>query len=75
MENFDYVMRHNVRPFKMNDHNGWPRSMFEKNEFSSKIPHSATWWILVSPSGTITNHCNLLACIFSTFKIIALKLP
>ncbi len=37
--------------------------------------HNATWWILVSPSGTITSHWNLRAWIFSTFKIIVLKLP
>jgi hypothetical protein len=37
--------------------------------------HNATWWILVSSSGTITSHWNLRAWIFSTFKIIILKLP
>ncbi len=30
MANFDYTMCHNVRPFKMNVHNGCPRSRFEK---------------------------------------------
>jgi hypothetical protein len=41
---------------------------------SLNFVHSATWWILVSPSGTITSHWNLMACIFSTFKVIVLKL-
>jgi hypothetical protein len=39
-------------------------------KFSPKIPHCATWWILVLPSGTMTNHWNLMAWIFSTFTII-----
>jgi hypothetical protein len=37
---------------------------------SQKIPHSVTWWILVLPNGTITNHWNLMAWIFLAFKII-----
>jgi hypothetical protein len=37
--------------------------------------HNATWWILVLPNGTITSHWNLRAWIFSTLKIIVLKLP
>jgi hypothetical protein len=36
-------------------------------EFSFKKIHNATW-ILVSSSGTITSHWNLMAWNFSTFK-------
>jgi hypothetical protein len=42
-------------------------------EFSPKNFLSVTRCILVSPSGTITSHCNLMAWIFSTFKIIVLN--
>jgi hypothetical protein len=28
---------------------------------SPKIPHGAMWWIVVSPSGTITSHWNSMA--------------
>jgi hypothetical protein len=44
-------------------------------EFSPKISHNATWWILVSLNDTITSHWNLMAWIFSAFKIIVLNLP
>ncbi len=34
MLDFDYATCHNLGPFKMNVHNGWPRSMFK---FKKKI--------------------------------------
>jgi hypothetical protein len=39
-------------------------------EFSPKFFHNATWWIFILPSGTIISDWNLMAWIFSTFKII-----
>ncbi len=64
MAHFDYATCHNLGPFKMNVHNGWLRLMFELNKKSSKIIHNATRWILVSLSGTIINHLNLVAIFF-----------
>jgi hypothetical protein len=40
-------------------------------EFLPIILHKDAWWILVSPSGIIISHWNLMALISPTFKIIA----
>ncbi len=64
MATFDYAMCHNLGPFKINVHNGWPRSMVKILKSHPKFLISATLWILVSPNGTITSHWNLMAWIF-----------
>ncbi len=41
MTTFDCVMCHNLKPYKMNNYNGWWRSIIQKKT-SPKKPHSAT---------------------------------
>jgi hypothetical protein len=57
----------------MNVHNGAKTNVWIIKEFSPKFFHNVTWSSLVSPSGTITSHWNLMAWILSTFKIIVLN--
>ncbi len=46
MATFDYATCHNLRPSKMNNHNGqWISILFFK---SPKNPHSATCYILMN---------------------------
>jgi hypothetical protein len=35
VETFDYAMYHNPKPSKMNNHNGWWISIFQKNQEKS----------------------------------------
>jgi hypothetical protein len=41
---FDYAMCHNLRPYKMNNYNGWWKLILLKK---SKYPHNATCQILM----------------------------
>jgi hypothetical protein len=43
---FDHATCHNLRPFKMNNHNGWWILVSQKN--SSKKFHNATCYILMN---------------------------
>ncbi len=55
MENFNCTTCHNLRPFKMNVIMDGQDQCLNNNNNSPKIPHSATWWIFVLLSGTITS--------------------
>jgi hypothetical protein len=48
---------------------GQDQSLNNKIVFIQNL-HNVTWWILVSPSGTITSHWNLRAWIFQHLKLL-----
>jgi hypothetical protein len=46
MTTFDYAMCHNLRPFKMNNHNGWSISIYFLNHQKIFIlPLVKFWWM------------------------------
>jgi hypothetical protein len=69
MKKTNYTTNHNLRPYKMNNHNGWWRSIFQKYIFSPKNPHSAMcqfFYGLMKIMSTWRYHC--------IYKLVALKL-
>jgi len=56
MENFDYATCHNLRPYKMNNNNGWWRSIFQNNN----IYHPK---ILIVPNfdGLMKSNVNMMS--------------
>ncbi len=45
---FDYITCHNLKPYKMNNHNGWWRSIFQnQNNSHPENPHNITRQILM----------------------------
>jgi hypothetical protein len=65
----NYVTSHNLIPYKMNNHNGWWKLIFQKKTISPKNSHNVTcqilmdWWKLTS---TWCYHCSC--------KLVALEL-